>query len=117
MLLLHLEQGSTLSICLSLSARTRKMNRPDDDFFQAPQVPVQILLMVSQIQQRIGHKLTRGVARHLPTPFCSEQGRGGVCWVKSQVAQSAAASQGEDGWVLQEKYCICSAAICCLMIT
>ncbi len=73
---------------------------PDNHFLQAPHVPVEVLLMVPQIENGVRHKLTRRVGCDLPAPLCPEQGGRGLSWVEPEVLQSAAASEGEDRGVL-----------------
>ena len=69
---------------------TELSKSPDQNLFEAAQVPVQVRHMLVQIQQWVGHQLPGAMVGDLSPPLYAVQGVWRVCWVKLEVVLRAA---------------------------
>jgi len=65
-------------------------HRPDDDLFQAPQVPVKICVEVTQVDDGVDNQLAWAMERDFAASFSAVERVRGIFWIKPQVVQGAA---------------------------
>jgi hypothetical protein len=64
---------------------------------------MQVWPEAAQVEQRVGHQLSRPVVRHLPAALGAVQGRGRGGGVEPEVRLGGPGAQGVDGGVLQQE--------------
>ena len=76
----------------------------DQHLFQLTHVPVQIRLMTTKIQHRIGHQLSGPVMRHFTPSVDAVQRSRGLRGVEMQVFRAGPPAEGVTGRMLQDPH-------------